>query len=440
MRAVRTALLIVFWASAALIVWTQIGYALLLAAVARLLAPAPPASRASRERPNTPHQRADGVSMIVAAHDEVPWVSLIVAAHDEQAVIATKVANALALDYPRELLELIVACDGCTDATAQSAREAGADLVLELPRGGKIAAQDAAVEQARGEIVAFSDANASWESDALRELVSAFDDPRVGYACGRVRFLQSGDRVGGDRVGGDGVGGDPKHTGGAHAPSRAPLIAGSRQATNQEGVYWRYEMALRARESRLRSITAGNGAIYATRRHSYIVVDPIMGHDLSFPFNMVKRGWRAVDVPSACATEKMVPSIEGEWRRKRRMMSHTWPIVVRGGMLSPRGYTPGYALMILSHRLLRYLTPFLHVLALVANVALVADDAGALYTVTLALQLALLAAAALASAMPVRLLLIARYYVLTAASPAAGLWDWLRHGTAASWEAAEGTR
>jgi cellulose synthase/poly-beta-1,6-N-acetylglucosamine synthase-like glycosyltransferase len=419
MRAVRTALLIVFWASAALIVWTQIGYALLLAAVARLLAPAPPASRASRERPNTPHRRADGVSMIVAAHDqeEVPWVSLIVAAHDEQAVIATKVANALALDYPRELLEVIVACDGCTDATAQSASEAGADLVLELARGGKIAAQDAAVEQARGEIVAFSDANASWEPDALRELVSAFDDPRVGYACGRVRFLQSG----------DGVGGDLKLTGGAHA-------------TNQEGVYWRYEMALRARESRLRSITAGNGAIYATRRHSYIVVDPIMGHDLSFPFNMVKRGWRAVDVPSARATEKMVPSIEGEWHRKRRMMSHTWPIVVRGGMLSPRGYTPGYALMILSHRLLRYLTPFLHVLALVANVALVADDAGALYTVTLALQLALLAAAALASAMPVRLLLIARYYVLTAASPAAGLWDWLRHGTAASWEAAEGTR
>ncbi len=111
-------------------------------------------------------------------------------------------------------------------------------------------------------------------------------------------------------------------------------------------------------------MTAGNGAIYATRRDSYIVVDPIMGHDLSFPFNMVKRGWRAVDVPTARATEKMVPSIEGEWRRKRRMMSHTWPIVVRGGMLSPKGYTSGYALMMVSHRLLRYLTPFLHLLAL----------------------------------------------------------------------------
>jgi len=318
-------------------------------------------------------------------HAPLPRVSLIVAAHDEQAVIAAKVANALALHYPRERLQLIVACDGCTDATAQSAREAGADLVLELPRGGKIAAQDAAVARAAGEIVAFSDANSLWEPDALRELVSAFRDPRVGYACGRVRFIHG---------------------------SQPP---GAAQATNQEGVYWSYEMALR-------------------------LVDPIMGHDLSFPFNMVKRGWRAVDVPSARATEKMVPSIEGEWRRKRRMMSHTWPIVIRGGMLAPRGYTPGYALMILSHRLLRYLTPFLHALVLLANLALVAEGAGAFYTVALALQVALLAAALLAAAMPARPLLIARYYVLTSASPAAGLWDWLRHGTAASWEAAEGTR
>jgi cellulose synthase/poly-beta-1,6-N-acetylglucosamine synthase-like glycosyltransferase len=391
MRSMRTALEIVFWASAALIAWTQVGYALVVGALARLLAPAPKAAVAVQARTNPPNQS----------------VSLIVAAHDEQAVIAAKVVNALALDYPRELLQVIVACDGCTDATAKQASDAGADLVLELPRGGKIVAQDTAVEQASGEIVAFSDANALWEPDALRQLVGAFADPHVGYACGQVRFVQG---------------------------------AGGAQATNQEGVYWRYETALRARESSLSSITAGNGAIYATRRESYIVVDPIMGHDLSFPFNMVKRGWRAVYVPSARATEKMVPSIEGELARKRRMMSHTWPIVLRGGMLSPRGYGPGYALMILSHRLLRYGTPFLHALALAANIALVASGASRLYTVTLALQIVLLAAAGLGGVLRVRVLLIARYYVLTTASPAAGLWDWLRHGTVASWEAAEGTR
>ena len=165
-----------------------------------------------------------------------------------------------------------------------------------------------------------------------------------------------------------------------------------------------------------------------------------MGHDLSLPFNMVRRGLRATYVPTARATEKMVPSLLGEFARKRRMMSHTWPILLRGGMLSPRGYPPGYALMIVSHRLLRYLTPFLHLLALVANIALLALGAGALYERHARLQLALLLAALLGGALRIRPLLIARYYVLTTASPALGLWDWLRHGTDATWEAAEGTR
>ena len=77
-------------------------------------------------------------------------------------MIAAKVANALALDYPRERLQLIVASDGSADATAERARAAGADLVLELPRGGKVAAQNAAAERASGELLAFSDANSIW--------------------------------------------------------------------------------------------------------------------------------------------------------------------------------------------------------------------------------------------------------------------------------------
>src|SRR6202030_2548421 len=121
----------------------------------------------------------------------------------------------------------------------------------------------------------------------------------------------------------------------------------------------------------------------------------------------VKRGLRAVYVARARASEKMVPSLTGEFARKRRMMSHTWPIVLRGGMLSPRGYPPGYAVMIFSHRLLRYATPALHALALAVNVWLLAAGAGPLYAVTLALQLALLAAALLAGRLRARPLLIA---------------------------------
>ena len=378
-----TVIAILFWASLGLILYAHIGYPVLLGLLAWL--------------------RGHGGSgrLRQAPDDELPSVSVIVAAYAEADVIAERVANIRALDYPQRRIELIVACDGSPDETASRAREAGADLVLELPRGGKIRAQDAAVERAGGEIVAFSDANVTWEPDALRRLVAPFGDPRVGYVCGEVQLVDA-------------------------------------RGSNQEGLYWRYELTLRALESRVRSVTGGNGAIYATRREAYLVVDPIMGHDLSFPFNMVKRGWLALAVREAQASEKMVPTIEGEFARKRRMMSHTWPIVLRGGMLSPRGYDPTYAFMIISHRILRYLTPFLHLIALVANVLLLGQ--GWVYVVAFAVQIGVLVAAALARVVPAKPMLIARYYVLTTASLAAGLWDWLVHGTSAGWEPAEGTR
>jgi len=382
-----TAIVILFWASAAALLYTQVGYAMLLALLTRVR-PALGQLALGQLAPGQPAPPASGP----------PSVSVIVAAYAEQEVIADRVANLRALDYPADRLEVVVACDGSPDATVARALAAGADLVLELERGGKIRAQDAGVDRARGEVVAFSDANVLWDPGALRALVAPFADPRVGYVCGDVRFV-------------------------------------NQRGTNQEGLYWRYEMAVRRLESRLSSVTGGNGAIYATRRQAYLVVDPIMGHDLSFPFNMVKRGWRAVYAPEARASEKMVPTIEGEFARKRRMMSHGWPIVVRGGMLSPRGYDPLYALMIFSHRVLRYLSPFLHVIALVTSLALLGH--GWVYVAALAIQLAVLGAAAL---VPARPLLVARYYVLTTASLAAGLWDWLRHGTPVGWEPAEGTR
>ncbi len=298
----------------------------------------------------------------------MPTVSLIVAAYDEEEVIEAKVANALALDYPRERLELIVASDGSTDATVERARAAGADLVLELPRGGKLAAQNAAAERASGEILAFSDANSVWRADALRRLVEPFADPKVGYVCGQVRFL------------------DP-------------------EGDNLEGAYWRYEMAVREMESALAGITAGNGAIYAVRRNAYVPLDPSGSHDLSFPFELAKRKLRSLYVPAARAEEKMAPTLEGEFARKRRMMVGLWDIVVGERMISPRGYPPLYAFELLSHRLLRYLTPFLHLVAFAANIALLGQ--GRVYVVTYAIQVAVTA---------------------------------LRHGPPAAWEKAPGTR
>jgi len=379
-----------FWGSLGALVYAQAGYPLLLAAIARV--------RGRRAADGGPAPRPEPETATE------PVVSLIVAAHREADVIAGKVANALALDWPRDRLEVIVACDGSPDDTPARARAAGADRVLDLPWGGKIRAQDAAVAEARGDLLAFSDANALWEPDALRALAARFADPRVGYVCGQVRFVSAG-------------------------------------GTNQEGLYWRYEMAIRGLESDLASVTAGNGAIYAVRPEAYVQVDPVMGHDLTLPFTLVKRGWRAVYEPGARASEKMVPTIEGEFARKRRMMSHMWPIVLRGGMLSPRGYPPLYALMIGSHRVLRYVGPFLHVVALLASAVLAAGPGRRrIPRAALAAQAALLAAAAAGGRVRSRPLLVARYYVLTTASIAAGLWDHLRHGTAAGWSPPDGTR
>ncbi len=392
--AVTVLLKTIFWLPALALAWTQAGYAVAL----RLLAGRRPASASSAPADAPPSANGG------PPDDGLPSVTLIIAAYREEDVIAARIANARALDYPPARLEVVVACDGSPDATPARARAAGADRVLELPRGGKVATQDAAVREARGDIVAFSDANSAWEPDALRRLVAPFAQPDVGYVCGQVAFVNPD-------------GGD-----------------------NQEGAYWRYELAMREAESRLASVTAGNGAIYATRREAYVEVDPVMGHDLSFPFNLVKRGWRALYAPDARATERMVPSVDGEYARKRRMMSHAWPIVVNGGLARLRAYPPAYAGMVVSHRLLRYASPFLHLAVLAASLALVVRGARGLYAAALAAQAALLLAAALAPAVKARPFAIARYYVLTTASIAGGLWDWRRHGTEAGWDAPEGTR
>ena len=377
-----TAVEVLFWVAVGLIVYAHVGYALLLALAARLFGS------------DEPPQRADP--------DRVPSVALIVAAHDEQDVIERKLADALALDYPGDRLRVVVASDGSGDRTVELARAAGADEVLDLPRGGKVAALNEAVRRTDSEVVAFSDANSFWRPDALRRLVARLAGERVGYVCGQVRF--SGGEEG-----------------------------------NQEGLYWRYEMAMRAMESRLAGITAGNGGIYAVRREAYVELHPSRGQDIGFPFELAKRGWRAVYEPAALAEERMAPSVEGEFTRKRRMMWGLWDVMLRWRMLSPRGYSPAYAWEIYSHRLGRYLTPWLHLIALATNAALVGQ--GTLYVITMALQLALLAAAALGRYIPFLPLRIAYYYVTVTASIAVGLFDRLRAGAVPiGWEKVEGTR
>jgi len=360
--------LTLFWVSLVALLWTHVLY---------------PAAAAGLARVAERRVRKDAIE---------PTVTVIITAYNEEPVIARRIENLLELDYPRDKLRLVVTSDASSDRTEEIALQYAQVTVISNPRGGKVAAQDAAVRQSDSEIVAFSDANATWSPDALRKLVRAFEDPEVAYVCGRLNILDA-------------------------------------EGSNKEGVYWRYEMVQRAAESTLGSVTGGNGSIYALRREDYVEVDPRFGHDLSLPYLMVQRGRRAVYEPEANAWERPTPTNETEYRRKVRMFEHCWLIVLRGKMLRRLG--PLYALEIVSHRVLRYGSGILHVVLLATSLALVTQ--GWFYDVVLAAQLLLVVAAVVGVG-------LARYYALVTTATLVALWNYLRRGVPATWELAEGPR
>ncbi|MDX6548703.1 MAG: hypothetical protein QOG33_2253, partial [Gaiellales bacterium] len=249
---------VVFWVCLVSIVWAHAGYPLFIAAVARM-----------RPRP-------------VAKADILPTVSFLIPAYNEQAVIESKLENTLALDYPRELLEILVTSDASSDQTHEIVRRyAGRGVgLLVCPRGGKMPALDRAVRQTTGEIVCMGDANVMWDADSVRRMVGPYADAGVGMVTGRVELV------------------NPNN------------------GTNQEGLYWRYEMWLRRNESAVHSETASNGAIHSIRRSLYRELHPADDHDISFPYRVVQQGFRAVYEPEAHAVENMTTDIEDEFGRK----------------------------------------------------------------------------------------------------------------------------
>jgi len=367
-----------FWGSLGALAWTHAGYPAATAVAARL-------------RPK--RVRKDPIT---------PTVTMIVPAYNEEAVIRRRLENLLELDYPDGRLEIVVTSDASDDRTD----EIVAGIAVSEPRislrrrerAGKLPGLNRTVAESDSEIVAFTDANTTWAPDALAKLVRNFADEDVAYVCGRLT-LQNAD------------------------------------GANREGVYWRYELWLRNSESRLGSITGGNGSIYAIRRSDY--AEAPFGHDLSFPPLAVKRGRRAVYEPEAIAYEKPTPESADEFRRKVRMLPWSWGFLLSGK--SMRGVPPLYAVELVSHRHLRYASGALHVVLLGTNVVLVGE--GPLYQAALAAQAAWLA---LAAAGRLRVPLpgagIAHYYLLMTTATLASLARYLRSGASLTWEKAEGTR
>ena len=371
---------ILFWSSLAALVWTHVGYPVAVALLSSV-----------RKR----HVRKANIT---------PSAAVIVAAHDEEVVLPRRLENLLALDYPRELLEIIVASDASADRTdeivEEFARRDSRVRLLRRPREGKVAAQDAAVATVDAEVVAFSDANSLWAPDALRVLVRNFADPDVGYVSGQVSLEKS-------------------------------------DGTNREGLYWRYELWLRERESLLGSVTAGNGAIYAVRTSDYVGGDPEFAHDLGFPYVMVQRGRRAVYEPEALAVEKPSRHNEDEFHRKVRMFARSWRHVLRGWMF--RGGSPLYQLQLVSHRALRYGSGLVHLVLLSFSIALARS--GLVYELALWVQLAGLALALAGRLrLPIPGAALAYYYFLITFATVVGLVRYLRFGVPVIWDKAEGTR
>ncbi len=327
---------VLFWLAAGLIGWTYVGFPAVVLARGRL-----------RPRPH----RCEPIT---------PSVTVVIAARNEEASIGAKLDNLAALDYPADRLEILIASDGSDDATNAivRAREHDRLHLLALPRVGKAAALNAAVAQARGEILVFSDANSMFAPDAIRRLVEPFADSEVGGVAGDQRYAADGD------------GGEAAVAGG-------------------ERSYWSLDRALKVAESRGGHVISATGAIYAVRRSLFREVPAAVTDDFATSTGVIAQGRRLVFAPDAVAYEAVGATAEAEFSRKVRVMTRGLNGVrVRRELLDPRRHG-FYALQLFSHKVLRRLMAV--PLLLLAVTSTLLRRRSAFYALASACQLALYA-------------------------------------------------
>jgi cellulose synthase/poly-beta-1,6-N-acetylglucosamine synthase-like glycosyltransferase len=291
----------------------------------------------------------------IGAADTVMDVTVIVAAHNEERSIGAKLANLLAVDYPAARLQILVASDGSDDATNDIVRsfEDRAVRLLALPRVGKAAALNAALAEARGDIVVFSDANSMFAVDAIREIIRPFADPSVGGVAGDQRYLREG--------------------------------ASEAMARGERG-YWDLDRMLKRAESASGNVISATGAIYAVRRALIPPVPDGVTDDFITSTAVIAAGRRLVFAEDAAAYEPVASSGGVEYGRKVRVMTRGLRgVVVRRSLLDPRR-TGFYAAQLFWHKLLRRLM-VLPLIALAVSSAVLAGS-GPIYTLAAAGQAA----------------------------------------------------
>jgi cellulose synthase/poly-beta-1,6-N-acetylglucosamine synthase-like glycosyltransferase len=321
-----------FWVAATLMVYIYVGYPLL----ARVLAKA--FGRGVAQRPL-----------------ELP-VTVVVAAYNEERGISAKLDNLLALDYPPALLHILVASDGSTDRTDEIVRACGDPRVQLLRvegRVGKTACQNRAVEAATGDIVVFTDATTAIERGALRALLENFADPAVGCAAAQLAYVGKGEG----------------------------LTASGGTA------YWSYEIALRLAESSLGSLIGVSGCLYAVRRAAYRAIRPELISDFVIAMRMREQGLRTVLEPRAvCFEDTLERSAEELSMRVRVAIRSINALVAERQFMNPLRHG-WFALQLISHKALRYASPFIWAVGLAANLLLASSP---FYVFCLAAQLAVL--------------------------------------------------
>jgi len=259
---------------------------------------------------------------------EVPFASIIIAAHNEQETIAEKLQNCRELVYPHDRLEIIVASDGSTDRTAEIVRivsERDPRIVwLESDRRlGKSGVQNLAAMKARGEVFLFTDASTGMPAGVLQAMVNDLADRRVGLVTATVFF------------------GDPEDA-----------------VEKGQGFYWRYELFLRAAESDLGILATGSGQALLVRRELFRPLPTCYGDDCIMPLDVRQQGFRVVQDRQAIVYDTMPHSIEGELRARIRMTARNWAgTLSRPALLNPLRF-PLTSVGLVSHKLLRWLTPF----------------------------------------------------------------------------------
>jgi len=323
----QSAALWVFWICAALVLYAYFVYPVILFVLYS-------AEQIRRDLAYLPSRRD---RRIAPPAGQFPEVSLIIAAYNEEKRLPEKLANIQQLEYPREKLEVILVSDGSTDRTNELLSATADDqikIILLPARGGKSNAVSVGVARASHDLFVFSDAATLFAPDAITKLVRHFSVSKIGVVCGLLRFQSSA------------------------------------ESQQTEGVYWKYETILRLMEARLGASLTASGAIYAIRRECCCALSSdVVIEDFVVPMRARQLGYEVHCDPEAIGVEYAAPTVSGEFTRRVRLAGGSFRAIKE---LIRVPLNPITTLAFASHKLLRWIVPFLLILLLASNTLLLA--------------------------------------------------------------------